>query len=70
MYAQQNVVRKLASGAAIPIFYKPHVDLTDAVVTTLNARFPVAPPPATSSVPSTGQPTIVPTAGTAQPKKQ
>lgn len=74
MYAQPNVVRKLASQAAIPIFYKPHVDLTDAVVQTLNATFPVAavPPPTTPTPggPAPGtNPTIVPTSGTAQPKK-
>src|SRR5207302_1003594 len=39
MYSQDNVVRKMASQAAIPIYYKPHIDLTDAVVKTLNMRF-------------------------------
>jgi Skp family chaperone for outer membrane proteins len=43
MYSQDNVVRKMASQAAIPLFYKPHIDLTQAVVTTLNARYPAAP---------------------------
>jgi Skp family chaperone for outer membrane proteins len=41
LYSQDNVVRKLASQAAIPIFYKPHIDITSAVVQTLNARHPV-----------------------------
>lgn len=44
LYSQENVVRKLASQAAIPIFYKKHIDLTDAVITTLNASFPAPPP--------------------------
>jgi Skp family chaperone for outer membrane proteins len=42
MYSQDNVVRKMASQAAIPLYYKPHIDLTDAVVKTLNARYPPA----------------------------
>jgi Skp family chaperone for outer membrane proteins len=49
LYSQDNVVRKLASQAAIPLFYKPHIDITSAVVQTLNARYPVqaaAQPPA------------------------
>lgn len=52
MYSQANVVRKLASQAAIPLYYKPHIDITDAVVQTLNATFPTAPtqqPPAAST---------------------
>jgi hypothetical protein len=65
MYSQPNVVRKLASQAAIPIYFKPHVDLSDAVVQTLNATFPVAAaPPATNP----GAPQIIPTAGTNQPQ--
>jgi Skp family chaperone for outer membrane proteins len=41
MYSQDNVVRKLASQAAIPLFYKPHIDMTDAVIKTLNLSYPV-----------------------------
>jgi Skp family chaperone for outer membrane proteins len=40
MYSQDNVVRKMAAPAAIPLFYKPHIDLTNAVVQTLNTRYP------------------------------
>jgi len=58
MYAQANVVRKLASQAAIPIYYKPHVDVTDAVVQTLNATYPVPKSPVqtppTGAAPSPG----------------
>lgn len=58
MYSQQNVVRKLASQAAIPLYYKAHIDISDAVVQTLNATFPVPPvPPSTSA---TAQPTTQP----------
>jgi outer membrane protein len=50
-YVVDNVVRKMASQAAIPLFYKPHVDMTNAVTATLNASFPApttpAAPPAT-----------------------
>ena len=49
MYSQPNVVRKLASQAAIPLFAKKHIDLTDAVVTTLNQTYPVAPPAVTTA---------------------
>jgi Skp family chaperone for outer membrane proteins len=41
LYAPDNIVRKLASQAAIPLFYKPHIDITDAVIKTLNASYPV-----------------------------
>lgn len=51
MYVVDNVVRKMASQAAIPLYYKPHIDLTNAVIATLNASFPAptgpASPPAT-----------------------
>ena len=40
MYTQDNVVRKLAAQAAMPLFYKPHVDMTNAVIQTLNASYP------------------------------
>ena len=50
MYSQDNVVRKMATQAAIPIYYKPHIDLTDAVVKTLNMRFP--PTSATPTAPA------------------
>ncbi len=46
MYSQDNVIRKMANQAAIPIYYRPHIDLTDAVVKTLNTSFPVAAQPA------------------------
>ena len=49
LYSQQNVVRKLASQAAIPIYYKAHIDISDAVVQTLNAMFPTAPLPPTTT---------------------
>jgi len=74
MYSQANVVRKLASQAAIPLYYKPHIDITDAVVQTLNATFPVAAtPPAGATPPAqpTAQPlTPPPAAGQPQPKRQ
>lgn len=78
MYTQPNVVRKLASQAAIPLYYKAHIDITDAVIQTLNATFPVPPVPTTAAQPMTppaGQPNpgmnsgIIPTGGVAQPKK-
>jgi Skp family chaperone for outer membrane proteins len=46
MYVVDNVVRKMASQAAIPLYYKPHIDLTNAVIATLNASFP---PPVTQA---------------------
>ena len=48
MYTQDNIVRKLASQAAMPLFYKPHIDLTSAVIVTLNRSYP---PPATAPAP-------------------
>jgi Skp family chaperone for outer membrane proteins len=42
MYTQDNVVRKLAAQAAMPLYYKPHVDMTKAVIDTLNMSYPVA----------------------------
>jgi len=51
MYSQDNVVRKMAAPAAIPLFYKPHIDLTSAVVQTLNTRYP--PTSATPAAPAT-----------------
>jgi Skp family chaperone for outer membrane proteins len=53
-YLQDNIVRKLAAQAAMPLFYKPHIDLTPAVITTLNYRYPVAAAPGTA--PSTAAP--------------
>ncbi|HTK75290.1 MAG TPA: OmpH family outer membrane protein [Gemmataceae bacterium] len=53
MYSQDNVVRKMASQAAIPLFYKPHIDLTSAVVQTLNTRYP---PAAATPTPPAGRP--------------
>jgi Skp family chaperone for outer membrane proteins len=49
MYTQDNVVRKLAAQAAIPLYYKPHVDMTAAVIQTLNASYPA---PAASTAPA------------------
>ena len=73
MVSQANIVRKLASQAAIPIYHKPHVDLTDAIVQTLNATYPVPKTPAASAPPAAGAgapgiPTSNP--GVGQPKKQ
>jgi Skp family chaperone for outer membrane proteins len=42
MYVQDNVVRKLAAQAAMPLYYKPQVDMTKAVIDTLNVSYPVA----------------------------
>jgi Skp family chaperone for outer membrane proteins len=42
VYAQDNIVRKLASQAAMPLFYKPHIDMTRAVIDTLNRSYPPA----------------------------
>jgi Skp family chaperone for outer membrane proteins len=41
-YSQDNIVRMLASQGAMPLFYKPHIDMTKAVVDTLNLSYPVA----------------------------
>ncbi len=49
MYTQDNVVRKLAAQAAMPLYYKPHVDMTGAVIQTLNASYPA---PAASTAPA------------------
>ena len=49
MYVQDNVVRKLAAQAAMPLFYKPHVDMTAAVIQTLNMSYPA--PAAASPTP-------------------
>jgi Skp family chaperone for outer membrane proteins len=57
MYTQENVVRKLASQAAMPLFYKPHVDMTSAVITTLNQSYPA--PPATGTPTASGAPAPV-----------
>jgi len=56
LYAPPNVVRKLASQAAIPMFYKPHIDLSDAVIATLNQYYPsaAAPAPGTPPAPPAG----------------
>jgi Skp family chaperone for outer membrane proteins len=56
MYVTDNVVRKLASQAAIPLYYKPHVDLTAAVITTLNASFPAPTAPSATTAPATPAP--------------
>jgi Skp family chaperone for outer membrane proteins len=71
MYSQPNVVRKLASQAAIPIYYKPHIDITDAVVQTLNATFPVAAPAAAApaAAPAANTPAVAPAGATARPKQ-
>jgi len=54
-YITDNVVRKLASQAAIPLYYKPHIDITNAVIQTLNASFPA--PGATPASPAPAAPT-------------
>jgi Skp family chaperone for outer membrane proteins len=66
MYTQPNVVRKLASQGAIPIYYKKHIDITDAVVQTLNATFPVAAPVQQTggTMPATNPPTTPTNPGT------
>jgi Skp family chaperone for outer membrane proteins len=51
MYTQDNVVRKLAAQAAMPLYYKPHVDMTKAVIDTLNMSYPVAASGATPAAP-------------------
>jgi Skp family chaperone for outer membrane proteins len=51
MYTQDNVVRKLAAQAAMPLFYKPHVDMTNAVIQTLNASYPAPTPTSTPPAP-------------------
>ena len=56
LYSQENVVRKLASQGTIPLFYKPHIDLTNAVVQTLNASFPAPVTPSSPPAPSAPQP--------------
>jgi Skp family chaperone for outer membrane proteins len=50
MYVQDNVVRKLAAQAAMPLYYKAHIDITSAVITTLNASYPA--PAAASAAPA------------------
>jgi len=72
MYTQANVVRKLASQAAIPLYYKPHIDITDAVIQTLNATFPVAAVPAGATPPAAPPPsaTMPATTPNAQPQPQ
>jgi Skp family chaperone for outer membrane proteins len=60
MYSQPNVVRKLASQAAIPLFYRPHIDLTDAVIQTLNATYPVAAPTPGATAPNAAPPSAPP----------
>jgi Skp family chaperone for outer membrane proteins len=39
MYSQDNIVRKLAAQAAMPLFYKPQNDVTQHVIVTLNHYF-------------------------------
>ena len=51
LYTQDNVVRKL-TGGCMPLFYKPHVDMTKAVIDTLNANYPVAAAPASPAAPT------------------
>jgi Skp family chaperone for outer membrane proteins len=41
MYVQDAVVRKLTTPGAMPLFYKPHCDMTKAVIDTLNMSYPV-----------------------------
>jgi Skp family chaperone for outer membrane proteins len=52
MYIQDNVVRKLAAQAAMPMYYRPHIDITAAVIQTLNASYPA--PAATGVAPVSG----------------
>jgi Skp family chaperone for outer membrane proteins len=52
LYSPPNVVRKLASQAAVPMFYKPHIDLTSSVVTTLNQWYPMTSPAAPAAPPA------------------
>jgi Skp family chaperone for outer membrane proteins len=54
MYIQDNVVRKLAAQAAMPMYYKPQIDITAAVITTLNASYPA--PVAQGTPPAAGAP--------------
>jgi Skp family chaperone for outer membrane proteins len=54
MYIQDNVVRKLAAQAAMPLFYKAHIDITAAVIQTLNASYPA--PVAAGSPPAAPPP--------------
>jgi Skp family chaperone for outer membrane proteins len=51
LYSQDNVVRKLASQAAIPLFTKPHIDMTKAVIDTLNYTYPVTAPATAPAAP-------------------
>lgn len=56
MYVVDNVVRKMASQAAIPLYYKPHIDLTNAVIATLNASFPAPVTQAGAATPAPAPP--------------
>ncbi len=70
MYSQPNVVRKLASQAAVPMFYKRHIDLTDAVVQTLNATYQAPAAPITQAGATTpAAPTAPVGTNTGMPKK-
>jgi Skp family chaperone for outer membrane proteins len=69
MYSQPNIMRKLASQGSVPLYYKRHIDLSDAVVQTLNATYPAPPPPVTPA--SATAPASTPTNAipTSNPKK-
>jgi Skp family chaperone for outer membrane proteins len=45
------VFRKMSAPAALPIYVNPSIDITDAVVKTLNVQFPAPPPAQTSAAP-------------------
>jgi Skp family chaperone for outer membrane proteins len=47
------VFRKMSAPAALPLYVNPGVDITDAVVKTLNMQYP-APPPTTAAAPAAG----------------
>ena len=51
-YSQDNIVRMLASQGAMPLYYKSHIDMTDAVVKTLNLSYPAT----TAAAPPAGAP--------------
>src|SRR5206468_2114956 len=60
-----NVFKRLSAPAALPIYLSPSIDITDAVVKTLNVQFPPPPPQPqaqqnTPTTPNAGTPAVTP----------
>jgi Skp family chaperone for outer membrane proteins len=56
-WSAQNIARKMNAGSLMPLYYVGGIDISDAVIGTLNSMYKAAPRPAAAAPAATGTPT-------------